>query len=202
MSSDRYSALIVAPRTGSEPFHTAGIPTGFDVAAFWRWLASDLAGNALRGVLAEFLVAQAVNARGAVRVEWDACDLITGTGARIEVKSAAYLQTWAQRKLSTIKFGIGATRGDTATNPSLVDPCRSADVYVFALLAHQEKATLDPLDLTQWRFYVVSRRVLDATFGAQKSIALSSLIRVSPKAVLYEDLGSAVALAAESSTGA
>jgi hypothetical protein len=29
---------------------------------------------------------------------------------------------------------------------------RHADVYVFALLAHTDKATVDPLSLDQWRF--------------------------------------------------
>lgn len=198
MTSESYPALTVAPRSGNEAFHTAGSPAGFDVAAFWRWLASDLAGNALRGVLAEFLVAMATGARGTARTEWDACDLVTERGIRVEVKSAAYLQSWTQAKLSKIKFGIEATCAwDATTNTMAVEPCRSADVYVFALLAHKVKASLDPLDLTQWQFYVVPRRTLDEVFGGQKSIALSSLTRVASHPVSFPDLCSAVATAAQ-----
>ena len=97
-----------------------------------------------------------------------------------------------------IKFGIEATCAwDATTNTMAAEPCRSADVCVFALLAHNVKASLDPLDLTQWQFYVVSRRTLDEIFGVQKSIALSSLTRVASHPVSFADLCSAVATAAQ-----
>ena len=38
---------------------------------------------------------------------------------------------------------------------------RHAQVYVFALLARTDKATVDPLDLDQWAFYVLPTAVLD-----------------------------------------
>lgn len=155
-----------------------------------------MAGNALRGVLAEFLVSRAVGAEGTVRTEWDACDLRTATGVRIEVKSAAYLQRWSQLRHSSISFDIARKRGwDAETNVSASSPCRSADLYVFALLAHQVKATLDPLDLTQWLFYVVSARILDARFGAQKRLALNSLLKVSGEPISYDGLAAAVTVA-------
>jgi hypothetical protein len=115
------------------------------------------------------------------------------------VKSAAYLQSWHQRALSAISFDIAMKRAwDAQTNTSASAPCRSADVYVFALLAHRDKATLDPLDVSQWEFYVVSARRLDATFGAAKSIGLSSLRRVALSSASFADLPTAVA--ASSST--
>jgi hypothetical protein len=39
-----------------------------------------------------------------------AYDLITSTGIRIEVKSSAYLQSWSQKRLSTISFSISPAR--------------------------------------------------------------------------------------------
>ncbi len=44
------------------------------------------------------------------RVEWDAVDL-RYRGHGIEVKSAAYLQSWAQTKPSTITFDVARKRG-------------------------------------------------------------------------------------------
>lgn len=195
--STEYPALTVAPLRGDEPFHLAGHATGFDVASFWRWSASDLAGNALRGVLAEYLVARAVGAPSLVRTEWDACDLRSANGTLVEVKSAAYLQSWAQRKPSAIFFDIARKRGwDAATNTYAPAPCRPAHVYVLALLAHADKGTLDPLDLSQWRFYVVARRVLDERLGAQRRMSLSTLLRLVPAPVTFDGLAAAVAAAA------
>ena len=59
--------------------------------------------NNTRGYLAEFLVANAVGAFGP-RIEWDAYDIITPEGIRIEVKSSAYLQAWKQAGPSKIVF--------------------------------------------------------------------------------------------------
>ena len=106
-----FAALTVAPRTGAEPFHSDGQGLGFDVTSFWRWAASDLASNVWRGVLAEYLVARALGVATGVRTEWDACDIRTEHGTRVEVKSAAYLQSWHQRALSAIAFDIGMKRG-------------------------------------------------------------------------------------------
>ena len=71
----------------------------------------DLTGNATRGRLAEYIVARALGiSTGGVRDEWAACDLCTTAGVQIEVKSAAYLQSWQQTKPSTISFSIKKSR--------------------------------------------------------------------------------------------
>lgn len=56
---------------------------------FWRWGFSDLQTNIVRGILAEFLVAQAVGAREPVRIAWDDFDVASAAGTHIEVKSSA-----------------------------------------------------------------------------------------------------------------
>jgi hypothetical protein len=180
-------------RTGSEAFHASGQPLGFDVLDFWRWSSSDLVGNALRGVLAEFLVARALNLATDCRVEWDACDLRTPNGFAIEVKSAAYVQSWTQARPSRISFGIQPGYGwDAATNTSAVERRRSADVYVFCVLHHGDRETLDPLNVQQWRFYVLPTRVLDQTILLQKTISLSALLALKPAECEYEGLADAV----------
>jgi len=109
------SALPIMPpapkvrRTGDEPFHENGHSLGFDVREFWSWSSSDLLSNALRGRVAEFLVAKALGVADGVRNEWDAFDLTSKTGITVEVKSSAYLQSWAQRGPSVPSFGIAPT---------------------------------------------------------------------------------------------
>jgi len=53
-------------------------------------------------------------------------------------------------------------------------------VYVFALLAHKEKETVDPLDVDQWQFFVLSTSVLDHEFGNQTMVGISTLAKLAP----------------------
>lgn len=48
-------------------------------------------------------------------------------------------------------------------------------MYVFALLAHTDKPTVDPRDLSQWKFYVLPTQVLNERKRSQHSITLGSL---------------------------
>ncbi len=56
---------------GGEPFCDDGLSLGFDLLSFWQWSSSDVVSNATRGVLAEYLVAQALGvAEDSLREEW------------------------------------------------------------------------------------------------------------------------------------
>jgi hypothetical protein len=183
---DGFGRLEVSRKTGTEPFHFSGAPLGFDLLLFWQWASSDLMGNALRGIIAEYLVARALGLETGVRAEWDACDLRTPKDLRVEVKSAAYMQTWDQRGPSQISFSIAPARGwDARTNTVADTICRAADVYVFALHHHMDKPTADPLDISQWTFYVLPVTVLNERCASQKRITLSSLLRLGPAGVPF-----------------
>jgi hypothetical protein len=194
------SLTTVSPtrKTGVERFHVAGRATVFSVIEFWQWSASDLASNATRGILAEYIVARALDVNTPTRTEWDAWDLETADGVKVEVKSAAYLQTWRQSQLSTISFGIQPTFGLTAEGKQISETrIRHADAYVFCLLRHTDKATLDPLDLDQWEFYVVATRLLDDEFPNQKSLALGRLQQLGIVPVAFDAIRAAVEWAAQ-----
>lgn len=179
--------------TGDEPFHSSGQPLPFTVADFWRWGVANLAGNALRGLVAEFLVARAVQAPDATRVEWDAIDLRTPRGTSIEVKCSGYLQTWAQAALSRPSFDIAQKRSwYAATNSYSATPTRAASLYVFALHHHKDRPTLDPRDVTQWSFYVVATRQLNEAFPATKRVALTTLHTLAGPPVGYTQLADRV----------
>src|ERR1700733_10963361 len=105
---DRVPATI---KTGQECLSHNGQPLKFTLLDFWKWSVSDILSNATRGRLAEFIVAMAVNIDiTQVRDEWGAFDLITPNGIKLEIKSAAYLQSWFQRALSTISFSTKLAR--------------------------------------------------------------------------------------------
>ncbi|WP_128545428.1 hypothetical protein [Larkinella soli] len=192
-SSPNYPALKVTPKSGNEPFERNGQLLDATLLDFWRWSVSDLVSNATRGILAEFIVAKALNVANGVRTEWDAYDLKTPSGIKVEVKSAAYLQTWAHQKLSAIQFGIGPTKGwDAETNLYSPLTVRQADVYVFCLLFHQDKTTVNPLNIDQWAFYVLPTKVLNERCPTQKMISLNSLLRLNPVKADFEELAAVV----------
>lgn len=179
-------------RTGTEPLRCGEVLLGQTLLDFWRWSSSDLVGNTLRGILAEYIVACALGITDTGRVEWDAFDLRMPSGTTLEIKSGAYLQSWQQKTPSKIKFGIAPTRAlDEATNSYAEGRKRQADIYVFCLLHHQNKATLNPLDMNQWRFYLLAAAALDAKMPAQKSITLASLLKMNPVQCAYEELAQA-----------
>ena len=187
------SAIDTTRKTGSESFITNNTPLPFTLLDFWQWSSSDLVGNAMRGVLAEYIVASAVGCTGGSRTEWDAYDIETDSGIKIEVKSASYIQSWKQVRYSDIIFGIAPTQsliGDTQIYSE--HKVRQADVYVFCVLAHKDQDTINPLNLDQWDVYVISTEVLNEVVGEQKTIGLQSLLKLSPKKTNYEGLGESI----------
>jgi hypothetical protein len=192
------SRLHPQPKTGSESLHVDGEALPFTLLDFWRWSSSDLISNATRGRLAEFIVATALAIpTSRVRDEWSPWDLTTPEGITVEVKSAAYLQSWHQQRLSDIAFGTRKSRAwDPQTNQLSDTAERQAQVYVFALLAHQEKSTVDPLNIGQWRFYVLPAAVLNARKRSQHSITLPSLMALCGTDIPYPELRTAVLKAA------
>lgn len=189
MSEEWIRPPRLAPLGGDEPFR--GLEA--TVRDFWAFAMSDLRTNNVRGYLAEFLVAKAVGA-GGFRIEWDAYDVLTPDGVRIEVKSAGYLQTWDQRRLSRISFGSMKGRTWSVELGQSASATLNADVYVFAVQTAVQHESYDPLDISQWQFYILSRDAVQATGYA--SIRLSTLHTLSDGAVPYDALAGAIRAAA------
>jgi hypothetical protein len=53
--SEELDALQIVRKTGRERFHIGTTDTPLTLLGFWQWSNSDLVGNALRGVLAEYI---------------------------------------------------------------------------------------------------------------------------------------------------
>lgn len=166
-------------KTGNECFQVKGEPADFTLFDYWQWSGSDLLSNTQRGVIAEFLVAKALGVANTPRLEWGSYDLATEAGQKIEVKSAAYHQSWFQEKPSDIRFNIAPAiwLWDPDSNASTYheNPVRASDVYVFCLLGSPEHTEPDPLDLDQWTFYVIRTEDLNSEVGLQKSIGVNPL---------------------------
>ncbi len=177
---------------GDEPFQGEGTRS-LKLLDYWRWSGSNLLDNTIRGILAEFLVATALNLHKEPRVEWGGYDLLmdSESDTTIEIKSSAYVQSWKQKKYFPIEFTIAprlwswnpktgkSTGGDVKR--------RWADIYVFCVFTRKE-SPFDPLDTDAWDFYVLSTEVLDRELPEQKTIRLGSLKKLLPRECSYADL--------------
>ena len=152
-------------------------------------------------MLAEYIVAKALGILDTKRVEWDKYDLEID-GIRVEVKSAAYVQTWKQTQLSKIAFGIRPAKGwDARTNTYATSAERSADVYVFCLLKGEDREHINPLDVAQWTFYVLPTSELNRKVPEQKTIRLGPLKALGPHQCTYDELKAAIHEAAAVNRG-
>lgn len=179
--------ISASAKTGNEKLTYSGKELEFKLIDFWRWSVSDLLSNATRGRLAEFIVGTAMDINpDSTRDEWSPYDLLTEEGIRIEVKSSAYIQSWKQKKYSPITFSIKQSKyWDPETRMS-TEAKRHADVYVFCLLKQKDQASIDPLHLDQWEFYVLPTYELDNYKRSQSSITLISLQKLTPSLLFPE----------------
>lgn len=177
INMDELEQIVAKPKTGYEALTDEGVNIKYTLLDFWRWSVSDILSNATRGRFAEFIVGTAIGLNpDNLRDEWDAYDLTTEEGIKIEVKSSAYIQSWSQKNFSTISFSIKPARfWDAETNWRHAEPERTADLYVFCHLKHKDKNTVDPLKMEQWDFYILPTYRLDNYTRSQSSITIKSL---------------------------
>lgn len=170
--------------------------TNLTIGDFWQWAYSDVLSNRNRAIFAEFLVGAALGALDGIRVEWDAVDLHY-FGKRIEVKSAAYVQSWAQSKPSKVIFDIREKLWwDAHTNTYAVERSRVSDCYVFCLFNERDvvRARETITDVELWQFYVLPTEYINRTFARSKSVALNRIQAIS-EPVSFSNLKRSVDLA-------
>lgn len=183
----------ITKKTGEEKFESKAEIKKFSLLNFWQWSTSDLLTNTTRGILAEYIVATDLGIDETLRSDWEPYDLISKNGLKIEVKCSAYIQTWNQNKLSKIIYSIRpSTKYNSTTNKYDGKPKRNSDYYVFCLLHHKNQDTINPLNLDQWIFYILSSRILDNERPNQKTITLSSLLKLNPIVCKYGQINNSI----------
>lgn len=182
---------------GNEPFLVGGKPISFTMNDYWRWAYSDLADSRNRSVMAEFIVASSIGAAhldtDTARSAWKQYSLLSPDGYKLEIQSAAYVQSWDTEHPNHISFYIAPSRmPDNARKPKLDTPLqRKSDVYIFCIYKAMEKSEF-PLDLDLWEFYVLPTSVLDEMKPVQKTITLPSLMELEPLWCDYYGIGEAI----------
>jgi hypothetical protein len=181
----------VTPLTGTE---RVGPATVLD---FWRWAMGDLQMNTARGLLVEWLVAQALGDHSPFRVEWGPYDVQAADGTKVEIKATGRLQGWAMKKPSTPAWTFPAVGATSVWTEDLgeyvpVDPQTRVHVWIFALHTATDQRRYNPLDVEPWECRVMAHRRLLAT--GRKSARLSTLdSKWGLRPVAYAQLAAAVA---------
>jgi len=147
--------------------------------AFLRWHCGDLLDVRNREAYAEWLVIRALDLDpGVYRAKELDPELCFGP-LTLAVASAAWVSAAPQARPTAISFAIEQRR---------------AAVHVFCLLAEEDPACADPQQLSQWLFWVVPSRRLNAE---RRTIGLQPLIRAHGDGIGYAHVRPAVeALAA------
>ncbi len=155
------------------------------VLNFWQWAFSDLQMNDIRGIFAEWVVAQLLGIPLETRDSWQEWDLETPEGVTIEVKTSAYVQAWPQKEKSRIVFsGLKGKRLNPNMNTYAEEKTYNADLYVFCVQVEEDPGKWDALDLAQWRFYLVPKVEIARTNS--NSLSLSAVSRFSPEMTAEE----------------
>lgn len=172
-------------------------PINANIIDFWEWAYSDFTNNITRSVLAEYIVALSLDIKNMEsekhRIIWRPYDLMTKNGLRIEVKSAAYVQSWESKHPTHISFRIAQARlpdetGDFKSDSPLQ---RNSDVYIFCIYTAMSKDQ-SPFNLELWDFYVLETSILDKEKGDQKTITMPSLLKLNPIKCNYSNLGNII----------
>jgi hypothetical protein len=118
----------------------------------------------------------------------------------VEVKAAGYLQGWGQNSLAVPKFSIRKAQYYDRSKGQYQPPkARHSEVYVFCLHDCKDPGVVNPLDLSQWCFYVVPTKELDKAWQERKDISAKQLDAAGYGTVGYDQLKDTVDRVAKSS---
>lgn len=194
-----YKRIEPKKLTGTEIFLHSHNTNPVTIMDYWRYAFSNLNSNVTRGTLAEFLVETALDNDIGVRNPWGDYDIPTKEGIKIEVKCGSYLQDWDQNDLSKVVFGRLKAKElywSEAVKPfaqiNKENTGYKADIYIFALLSHQDPTILNPLDLEQWSFYILTRSKVSEITHNGKSLSLAKLDKFGVVPVRYNQIKSCV----------
>ena len=147
---------------------------------YYKWSSSRLVDNRNRGIFAEWLVGQALNAiqNNTSRREWDAVDLRVN-GVTIEIKCSGRSQSWGYGEPSTPRWSIQKNKrvwnAETDEVEVFDNPKRNADIYIFCLHDPIPATNENVADPRCWSFWVIASKTIDKELGNQKSVGIRTL---------------------------
>jgi len=131
--------------------------------------------NTTRGILAEYIVAALLGIDNKVRNPWFPFDLQVTDGRTIEIKTMPLLQAWKQKQLSTPRVVLAPTRKwEPKTGEMEKESTFNADIYIISYFKSRDHKNANPLDLSQWEFFVFTKKQVIELLNGRKSISLGT----------------------------
>ena len=164
-------------------FSDNGRPIGLSMLDFWKYQYSNI--YDLQDQIAEFLVGKALGINEAHnRDGWTLFD-IKYRDTKVEVKETGYYHSWQEKyadgKISERRsFGIQPAYTEYKVSSTKYE--RQNEIYIFCLNTGTTPEDSNPLDVTNWEFYVVPTSVINANCtNVQKTITLSKVQKLAKK---------------------
>ena len=151
---------------GDKHFTDNDMPTTFLLSDFYSWLSTDMTTPAVRNLLAEYIVATALE----IEQEGKAYPCLYYGSHSIAVSSSGYVQT-----------SVGGLVSPTFKAPS------KADIYIFCLHEHLNRNTFDLMKLEQWTFFIIDKQLPD-----NQPLTVSVIKALSTYMVKYNELKGAI----------
>ena len=107
---------------------------------------------------------------------WGSYDLLSQDGKKIEVKTTSYLQAWEQKNEPKPKFRIKKTHFYSKDTGYSKEKDFQADIYVLCYFFEEDKEKADILNLNQWKFWVLPKKIIEEIFSKTESILASKII--------------------------
>jgi hypothetical protein len=173
---------------GDEKLINNGEYLPYTMLNFWQWCMSNIRFSLTRGTFAEFIVRCALD-KGGIHThpemgtgieEYDLDGPVipsTGHPARIEVKSASFLNSETGHISNRVSFSIAPAKVLEDNDYKQNSPQqRNNDIYVFTLYTATDNSQ-NILDLYWWQFYVLPTYKIesDEKLRKQKTISLKSI---------------------------
>lgn len=181
---------------GTEKFQFNDKDLDFGIIDFWKSKYSNIYN--MQDVIAEFIVEKALGIDEAQNTNyWTLYDILY-RGYRIEIKETSYYHPWNENgKISNQRmFGISKANSSYESSEKENKFERQNDIYVFCLNTGTTKETSNPMNLNNWRFYIVPTSIINKECGDNKKISLER-VRKLTKELSYEKIKETVDLIIE-----
>lgn len=155
-------------------FTSKGESIGLTMLDFWKYQYSNIFD--LQENIAEFIVGKALGlTEPCNRNGWSLFDIFYRK-TRIEIKETGYFYSWQKDgKISQQRtFGIAPAYGKDKVKE------RQNDIYVFCLNTGTNEEESNPLEMDNWKFYVVPTSVINKVAKNQKTISLGRVRKLAP----------------------
>ncbi|MBO5476776.1 MAG: hypothetical protein J6A15_03360 [Clostridia bacterium] len=145
----------------------------FGIVELWEQKYSNIYN--MQETIAEFLVERALGLEKSFNSDyWTLYDILY-RDYRIEVKETGYYHPWNEEGNISLQrvFGITKANSNYEDNTKENKYERQNDIYVFCLNTGKDKETSNPMNINNWKFYIIPTAVINKQCGNNKTISLN-----------------------------